>query len=155
VNLTLIRRDIVEKLGLKIVKMKTLQPVVGYFGREVSEKLQYWTLFILSSIDNILWRSNIINTLVTNCLAHQILLGLTFLHDNKLIVDADAGIVVDKHNEYDFITLDGQETFTTTLVKKGIQTNHISEPSCLATIPIREHIVAVEHLAKPVEPINT
>ena len=135
--------------------MKTSQPVVGCFGREVSEKLQYWTLFILSSIDNILQRSNIINALVTNCLAHQILLGLTFLHDNKLIVDADAGTVVDKHNGYDFITLDGQETFTATLVKKGIQTNYISESSCLVTIPIREYIVAVEHLARPVEPINT
>jgi len=81
--------------------------VVRYFGGKVSEKLQYWTLFTLSSIDNMLWRSNIINNLVTNHLAYQMLLGLIFLHGNKLIVDANAGTVVDKHNRYDLMISDG------------------------------------------------
>lgn len=35
------------------------------------------------------------------------LLGLIFLHGNKLIVDANAGTVVDKHNRYDLMISDG------------------------------------------------
>ena len=93
-------------MKLKIVKIKTLQPVVRYFGREVLKKLQYWTLFILSSINNMSWRSNIINDLIINYLAYQISLGLTFLYGNKLIVNADTETVVDKYNGYDLITSD-------------------------------------------------
>ena len=95
-----------------------------------------------------------INTLVTNYLAYQILLSLTFLYGNKLIIDTNVEIVVDKCNGYNLMTLDSQETLTTTLVKKKIQTNHILELSCLVTTPIREYIVAVEYLARSVESNN-
>ena len=62
------------------------------------------------SINNLSWRFNAINTLVTDHLAYPILLGLTFLHDNKLIVNINIEIVVNKCNRYDFITSGSQET---------------------------------------------
>jgi len=40
-QINLIKRDIVEKLELKIVKIKILQYIVSYFRREISKKLQY------------------------------------------------------------------------------------------------------------------
>jgi len=88
-------------------------------------------------------------------LAYQILLGLTFLYSNKLIVNANAETVVDKHNGYDLITSDSWKTLTITLVKKKIQTNHILELSHLVTTPTREYIAAVEHLARLIKPNNT
>ena len=101
------------------------------------------------------WRSNIINDLIINYLAHQILFSLTFFYGNKLIVDADTETVVDKHNRYNLITSDSWKTLTITLVKKKIQTNHILKLSYLVTTPTREHIAAVEHLARLVKPNNT
>ena len=88
-------------------------------------------------------------------MAYQISLGLTFLYGNKLIVNADTETVVDKYNGYDLITSDSWKTFTITLVKKKIQTNHILELSHLVTTSTREYIAAVEHLARLVKPNNT
>ena len=88
-------------------------------------------------------------------MAYQILLGLTFLYSNKLIVNANVETVVDKHNGYDLITSDSWKTLTITLIKKKIQTNHILELSHLVTTPTREHIAAVEHLARLIKPNNT
>lgn len=41
--------------------------------------------------------------LVTNKLAHPILLGLTFIHLNQLIIDTKIGTVIDKHCEYNIM----------------------------------------------------
>ena len=49
---------------------------------------------------------------------------------------------------------DMTETLTTTLVKKKIQTNYISELSCPVITPTKEHITAIEYLARPVESNN-
>jgi len=46
------------------------------------------------------------------------------------------------------------ETLTTTLVKKKIQTNYISELSCSVITSTKEHIAAIEYLARSVESNN-
>jgi len=102
-HLDMIREDFAKELGLKVYQMERPQPVVGCFGGEMSKRLQYWTLFMLFSADGVSWNSDIIYALVTKRLAEKMLLGLIFLHLNKLIIDVEANTLIDKCTGYDLL----------------------------------------------------
>jgi len=60
---------------------------------------------MLFSRDSVSWKSGVFYTLVTKKLAEKILLGLTFIHLNKLIIDADTGTLIDKCTSYNLMRL--------------------------------------------------
>ena len=79
------------------------------------------------------------------------LLGLIFLHDNKLIVDVNTKTVVDKCNEYDLMRFGSQKTLIATYMKKETKNEldtKLSELLCLVTIFTQEYIVTDKHLVK-------
>jgi len=97
-----------------LVEIEALQPVVEYFGRKALEKLWYQMLFILTSVNRVLWKSNVIYALITNRLVCSMLPGLTFIYFNQLIVDVEIGTVMDKCYEYDIITVNCKLTVSET-----------------------------------------
>jgi len=101
----MVREDIVKELGLTVYEMETPQLVVECFGGEASEKLQNWTSFTLSSRNGISWKSGVVYVLVTKRLAERILLGLTFIHLNKLIIDVNTGTLTNKRTGYNLMEL--------------------------------------------------
>jgi len=65
------------------------------------------------------------------------LLGLIFLHDNKLIVDVNTETVVDKCNGYDLMRFGSQKTLIAIYMKKKTKNEldtKLSELLCLVTI---------------------
>lgn len=117
-QIDLIRRDITKKLGLKIVKIEIPQHIVSCFGREASKKLWYRTLFILTSLNNILWKSNIVYMLVTNKLAYSMLFDLIFIYFNQLIIDAKTKTIINKHYGHNIITSNSKILTSPTLIIK-------------------------------------
>ena len=77
-----------------MVEIEALQLVVGYFGGKALEKLWYQMLFILTSINRVLWKSNVIYAFMTNRLVCSMLPGLTFIYFNQLIIDVEMSGVV-------------------------------------------------------------
>jgi len=104
-HLDMIKEDIAKELGLTVYEMEIPQLIVGCFEGKALEKLQNWTSFTLSSRDGVSWKSRVVYVLVTKRLAEKMLLGLTFIYLNKLIIDADAGTLTNKHTGYNLIRL--------------------------------------------------
>jgi len=103
--LDMIKEDIAKELGLTVYEMKIPQLIVGCFEGKALEKLQNWTSFTLSSRDGVSWKSRVVYVLATKRLVEKMLLGLTFIHLNKLIIDADTGTLTNKHTSYNLIRL--------------------------------------------------
>ncbi|KAF8165034.1 hypothetical protein B0H34DRAFT_855488 [Crassisporium funariophilum] len=104
-HVVLIRPDIVKLLALEIKTLKKPLPIgvaVDEGKSPLKVLLSQFVTLSLSSLDNA-WTSKPFKAIVTPGLCTPLLLGLPFLVQNKIVIDHNARMAVDKASGFDLL----------------------------------------------------
>jgi len=103
-HITLIRRDLVDALNLRVRKLPRPEPISVAMTDGVSKEFALDSFVNVSLGDSSLsWRSRTGSAIVAETLCAPMIIGLNFLSANSLVIDAAARTVVDCKSGFDLL----------------------------------------------------